>query len=333
VRENARVKRTRNRLEKRKREAEARERAQHSSPHPSAQPKSQNEPPEGASGFYFPALLNQTAQASSSLTEQVKMKIPEESKVLSDIITSEIKKIESDGKAKPELKTRVREQVGMETAMSSSDRQDQSEISSDPDWAQSDPLTHETFQTNTPSFITPSFMTQEQQIATMTDATGLTDEEQRLMFLSYQTEPTIEDRNLNFADVVRFGGSSPTPAEIVQMDEDRQAAINLTLQMQMEIDFPTIVPSPEPFVVTLDAEEVGAIPEKELVQIPQTNVNNGNVVLSEEKTELKSNFQKFFQAQHKEQKEEFSISRAHLRKSKKAQKRALKNSKKEIVTR
>jgi hypothetical protein len=95
----------------------------------------------------------------------------------------------------------------------------------------------------------------------------------------------------------------------------------------MEIDFPTYVHSPETNVVTL--EETQAIPEKEHAPIsPLLDDNNGNVVPIEELPVKKTNFQKYFATQHKEQTEEFNMSRAHLRKAKKAQKKALKSAKK-----
>jgi hypothetical protein len=312
-------------MEKRKRDAEARERAQQNSSHPTTPPRIVNEPPKGASGFYFPALVN-TAQESSSTTEQVEMKEPEGTNVSLAPVTSEIKKNESVKETKPELKTKVR-QEGMETEMFSAN-QDHSELSSDPDWAQPDPSSYAQFPSMamSPSY-TPSFMTHPHL---MTDATGLTDEEQDQIFQTNTMThaQVIQDHNLNFADVVRFGGSSPTPAEMLQMNEDREAAVNLTLQMQMEIDFPTYIPSSEPLIVTLDAEEAQAIPEKELAQvIPKPDENNGNVVPIKAATDHKTNFEKYFSTEHKVQKEEFKPSKAQLRKSKKAQKKALKSAK------
>jgi len=219
-------------------------------------------------------------------------------------------------------------QVGMEKIM----HVEEPSHDSNPDWAL--PSTS-TYPLPTSRIPVPLF----RQSPSYTPACFLpvpTTSEQRIVF---NAEPLIESENFNFSDVVRFGGPSPTPAEMLQIDEDREAAINLTLQMQMEVDFQAYVQPAEQVDQEMDQvketsdEDVPAAQAEQSVENIPEHVNLDNKEISVEEIPLPTQQQDDIivvdtvdkqENQSSVKDEGFKISKAHLRKSKKAQKKLLK---------
>jgi hypothetical protein len=188
---------------------------------------------------------------------------------------------------KPERKTAM----GMETLL----KPEESEplYDSDSDWANqpstsSFPLPTKTGKPLSPSY-TPSTLPQRQGEA-------------------FYPEPPITTGNFSYNDVVRFGGVSPTPAEMLQIEEDRESAMNLSLQMQMEMDFGTLVlPTARGHMETAIDSILGE---------PEFNTVEKDEELAEQATPSTS-----FKHEIPVKTEEFIYSKTYLKKSKKAQKK------------
>jgi hypothetical protein len=196
------------------------------------------------------------------------------------------------GELQKEMKKPERETTrGMETLLKS--EESEPFYDSDSDWANQPstspfPLPTKAGKPASPSY-TPSILLQ-----------------QRIEAL--HPKPQITTENFSNTDMVRFGGVSPTPAEMLQIEEDRESAMKLSLQMQMEMDFGTLV------LPTARGQLEAAIDS--IMENPESTAEKKDEEFAEQAIPSTS-----FKPERPVKTEEFSYSKTYLKKSKKAQKK------------
>jgi hypothetical protein len=229
---------------------------------------------QGVSGPHTPASISNVSSTTLKKDEI-------------EAITIDVKsELQQDSK-----KLERKETMGMETLLKPEESEPLYE--SDHDWANQSSTSSFPFLTKAGKTLSPSYMPTillQQQVE------------------AFNPEPPITTKNFSSTDVVRFGGISPTPAKMLQIDEARESAMNLSLQIQMEVDFET-VSSP-----SAQGHMEAAI--QSIVSEPASSMQKKAEEVAEQAI-LPTSFKHEIPVET----EEFTFSKTYLKKSKKAQKK------------